>query len=232
VMLSMPDRPQDSLRGEHDRLCWLREALAKAGGADLSITTPRVLAFTEVDQPAGRWSYLLTTGIPGDPLHHAFDETPIRCGRLMGKALRVLHDLDPSGSPQWLGLDELLDMAAANVETGRLPSSIQPNAMSAKQMKKQLKWLRKKVPADVDAVVCHGDFCLPNVLAGLDDAVGLVDVGDAAVCDRHLDVAQAIRSLRFNGGHDDVVRVFLNWYGPDRVDEQKLEWFTKLLELI
>jgi kanamycin kinase len=55
-------------------------------------------------------------------------------------------------------------------------------------------------PETEDPVVCHGDFCLPNVL--LDPSTlefaGLVDVGRAGVADRHIDVALITRSL----GHE------------------------------
>ncbi len=52
-------------------------------------------------------------------------------------------------------------------------------------------------PDEEDPVVCHGDFCLPNVL--LDPMnlafAGLVDVGRAGIADRHADLALITRSI-------------------------------------
>jgi kanamycin kinase len=52
-------------------------------------------------------------------------------------------------------------------------------------------------PQTEDPVVCHGDFCLPNVLLDPEtlDFAGLVDVGRAGVADRHMDIALITRSL-------------------------------------
>jgi aminoglycoside phosphotransferase len=155
------------------------------------------------------------------------EETPLRVGRLMGRVLRDLHALDPSGCPGWQSPDDLLVRAERNVADGRIPA----RDLGSGEAKTLLKKLMRRPPAAFDPVVCHGDFCLPNVLAKLDDSCGLIDLGAVSVADRHLDLAAAVRSLRFNGGLEDAVRVFTNWYGPDDIDPQRLAFYTDLCEL-
>jgi kanamycin kinase len=52
-------------------------------------------------------------------------------------------------------------------------------------------------PDEEDVVVCHGDFCLPNVI--LDpvtlDVVGVIDVGRLGLADRYADLALMARSI-------------------------------------
>ena len=226
VMLAPPDRPAASLAGERDRVTWAAKRLAISG-----LRSPKAAAYGERACDVGLWSYLLTDAVEGQPLHEAMGDGPIRAGRLMGRALRALHALDASGCPGWATPDDLLARAERNVRDGNASSQFLRTRDPA-AARRLLKRLATRPPTAFDPVVCHGDYCLPNVLAGLDDACGLVDLGSLAVADRHLDLAAAVRSLRHNGGRDDVVRVFLNWYGPDRVDEARLRWYGDLCELV
>jgi kanamycin kinase len=73
----------------------------------------------------------------------------------------------------------------------------------------------------VDAVV-HGDCCVPNVVLHDWAFSGFVDLGDGGVGDRHLDLAMALWSLRFNLGSAAWGEVFLDAYGRDAVDGGRL----------
>ena len=219
----------DSLPGECERLDWLATKLGADGGVGL----PRVLAFETKTTPAGHWTYLLTSAAPGRPLHEAMDQTPIRAGRLLGQTLRLLHDLDPSGCPAWHAPDDLISRAQAHLDHGtRHGVSVGPRGSDPAELRRKLRKLQSRPPTRFDPVVSHGDYCLPNVLAGLDDTCAVVDLGGVTVADRHLDLATAVRSLRFNRGRDDVISVFLNWYGRDRVDPDRLAFYSELCEII
>ena len=232
VLLTPANRPAETLAEERACVAWLADRLRREPAGATTLRSPGVLDYRERDGgTAGTWCYLLTAAVPGQPLHRTMAETPIRVGRLMGRALRRLHELDPSGCPRACPPDALLDAAEANVKAGRIMST-ELRAKGPAAAGKLLDRLRRRVPDQFDPVVCHGDYCLPNVLATLDDACGLVDLGGLCVADRHLDAACAVRSLRFNGGLEDVVRVFTNWYGPDRLDESRLRWYGDLAELV
>lgn len=229
AMFVAKGRDGAALDGERNRLDWLLTKLA-AGATEIGL--PRVLGFGESENSAGRWTYLLTTAVPGQPLHKSMDETPIRAGRLMGQTLRALHGVDPSGCPAWRSPDDLLARAEANVAAGRVTSSLLRSTRDPAVAKRLLRKLQSHPPAAFDPVVCHGDFCLPNVLASLDDVCSIIDLGDVSVADRHLDLATGVRSLRYNGGMEDVVKVFFNWYGRDEVDEERLRFYASLCELL
>ena len=78
-----------------------------------------------------------------------------------------------------------------------------------------------RAPDREDLVVCHGDYCFPNVL--LDDAgfvTGYIDVGELAVADRWCDLAVAAWSVTWNAG-PGWEELFFESYGvepdPDRI---------------
>jgi kanamycin kinase len=81
-----------------------------------------------------------------------------------------------------------------------------------------------------DEVLVHGDYCLPNVLF---DAYGChyLDVGEAGVGDRYIDIVAGIWSLRHNYGKGSV-GILLNEYGLDTLDRGKLtaywRWWNSL----
>jgi kanamycin kinase len=81
-----------------------------------------------------------------------------------------------------------------------------------------------------DQVLVHGDYCLPNVLF---DAYGChyLDVGEAGVGDRYIDIVAGIWSLRRNHGKGGVGNL-LNEYGLHTLDRRKLtaywRWWNSL----
>ena len=90
--------------------------------------------------------------------------------------------------------------------------------------------LERSRPPVEDIAVCHGDYCLPNVL--LDgDRFHYLDVGEAGVGDRYVDVVAAIWSLRHNYGEGSVADL-LDEYGLRTPDRRKLavywRWWNSL----
>lgn len=80
-----------------------------------------------------------------------------------------------------------------------------------------------KEPGISDGVLIHGDYCLPNVM--LDDwrLSGFVDVGDARVGDRHVDLYWGMWSLAYNLHTDRYGDRFLDAYGRGDVDPEMLQ---------
>jgi len=235
VQLCNGDVDGHPLRRERDGVRWLRERADHGDGVDDA--PPRlagVLGYEEAngDPRVGRWAYLLTSAVPGTPLHLAMADTPLRVARLAGLMLRWLHDLPAEDALPRHDVAGLLAIAERHVETGVAGSRLSVRGERPEHAKKRLKRAAKRPPADVGVVVTHFDYCLPNVLAGLDDRVGLIDVGGLCLADRHLDLACGLRSLRYNGARKDACRTFLRWYGEDAVDPKRLSWFSELCDLL
>ena len=78
-------------------------------------------------------------------------------------------------------------------------------------------------------VLIHGDYCLPNIM--LDDwrFCGFIDLGDAGVGDRHIDLFWGRWTIGFNlrmiGAYDDKSygERFFDAYGRDKINEDILK---------
>ena len=92
-----------------------------------------------------------------------------------------------------------------------------------------LKELEAKMPVSEDVVLCHGDYCLPNVLIKAGRVSGYVDLGELGLADRWWDLAVATWSLTWNlgPGWEDL---FLERYGID-ADPERIGYFRLLYDL-
>jgi len=92
--------------------------------------------------------------------------------------------------------------------------------------------LEKTRPTVQDLVVCHGDYCTPNVLVDPDTLrpTGLVDLGRLGCADRCSDLALMRGSLR-NGRNPQYgeahVERFLTMYGAD-AEDARLDYYLRL----
>lgn len=71
-----------------------------------------------------------------------------------------------------------------------------------------------------DEVLVHGDYCLPNVLFDA-NRCHYLDVGEAGIGDRYIDIVAAIWSLRHNYGKGSVADL-LDEYGLRTLGRRKL----------
>ncbi|MGV3489138.1 MAG: phosphotransferase [Tuberibacillus sp.] len=62
------------------------------------------------------------------------------------------------------------------------------------------------------------------------DEIGLIDWGRGGIADRHQDLAIMIRSLRHNMGERSV-QSFIDTYGRNRIDFNKIDYYIMLDEL-
>jgi len=74
-----------------------------------------------------------------------------------------------------------------------------------------------------DEVVIHGDYCLPNIIMKDFGLQGFVDLGTGGIGDRHYDLFWGLWTLEYNLGTAIYGSFFLEAYGKDRVDPQRLE---------
>jgi kanamycin kinase len=68
----------------------------------------------------------------------------------------------------------------------------------------------------------HGDYCLPNIILNDWKFSGFVDLSNAGVGDRHIDIFWAIWTLNFNLKTDKYRKRFIEAYGKDKIDDEKL----------
>ena len=204
------------LAGEWDRLWWL----------DGRLPTPHPLQFSPV-QP----QLLVQAAMPGitlDEILHTSSAVDI--GRLLGLAIRMIHDLSIADCL----FRETLDVALARAEAAIAGESVRLDLLDprlrATPLPELLGRLQRERPAVEDLVVTHGDIALANVFTDGSRVSGIVSLGRLGVADRYRDLAICVRDLSEDAG-PDAVRAFLTTYGLQRPDSHRLNYYALLDEL-
>ena len=71
-------------------------------------------------------------------------------------------------------------------------------------------------------ILMHGDYCLPNIILNNWKLSGFIDLGRGGVGDRNIDVLWVIWTLKYNLGTAQFSDRFIDAYGRDMVDKDKL----------
>ena len=180
----------------------------------------------------GDVDWLLTRGLPGrDATHPAWADDPERLVGILARGLRTFHMAPVVSCPFGFRLAPALAHARRRLEEGRIEPDrdFHPefSHLSAREAIEQLEGTR---PGSEELVVCHGDYCLPNILIEADSATGFVDLGELGVADRWWDLAVATWSVTWNLG-PGLEDLFLQEYGVDR-DHNRVEFFRLLYDVV
>ncbi|HLH74809.1 MAG TPA: APH(3') family aminoglycoside O-phosphotransferase [Chloroflexota bacterium] len=204
------------LSHERDRLEW----------AATRLPVPPVLAAGS----DGEYEWLLTAGLPGvNAIDEGLRADPSRLVPLLADGLRRLHALSVDDCPFDYRLETALPIAQRRVVEGLVNAERDlrrdHGELTAEAALAQLLRLR---PRQEDLVVCHGDYCLPNVLVSNGRVTGYLDLGRLGVADRWWDLAVAIWSITHNlgPGWEDL---FLDAYGIQR-DPEKIAFYRLLYD--
>ncbi len=202
------------------------------------LPVPKVLATAE----EGGFHYLLMSRIPGVMFcDHALLEDPDRLLDCIAEALQALWQVDVTGCPVSRRLDDRLRLARQRVEAGLCgtenaePDTYGPGGFASPM--ELLCWLESHRP-DEEAVLTHGDCCLPNLFADENGFSGFIDLGLGGIGDRWQDLMSLCRSLQWN--YDGSFGYKASAPCPaDRLferlgiarDDEKLRYYTLLDEL-
>lgn len=167
--------------------------------------------------------WLLTAALEGtDATKHALLSDPERLVPILARALLAFHSAAPVAEcPFDFTMPAALEHVRRRVRDGVAePTDLHPEHRHL-TLDQAFAEVERLAPDHEDLVVCHGDYCFPNVL--LDDAgmvTGYVDIAELAVADRWCDIAIAAWSVTWNAGPgwEDL---FYESYGvepdPDRI---------------
>ena len=208
-----------SLGDERDRLLWARDRLP----------VPRVLDYGA----DGSVEWLALTALTGrDATQPEYLADPATTVPILAHGLRSLHDASIAGCPFDFRVDVALEHARRRVDGDGVPAStgadfhdehrhLTPSAALGR--------LCSTRPASEDVVLCHGDYCFPNVLIDDGAVTGYLDLGELGVADRWWDLAVATWSCDWNVG-PGWQDLFLDTYGIER-DDDKIEFYRLLYDL-
>jgi kanamycin kinase/aminoglycoside 3'-phosphotransferase-2 len=182
----------------------------------------------------GGVAWLVTAAVSGRTLADPWP-LPMR-GLLVDNLADIcgaLHRIPVTACPFRRDLAVTIPAAAGAVRNGAVDPSDYDDERAGRTPVDLLDELLDTRPAAEDLVVCHGDLCLPNVLADPETGAitGMVDLGRLGVADRHQDLALVTRSLGpINGQYGpDASERFLRRYAAP-ADRGRLDYYRLLDE--
>ncbi|SFM37493.1 kanamycin kinase [Paenibacillus sp. 1_12] len=154
--------------------------------------------------------YLFSEAVTGeDGVSGLHIENPYILASVFGEYLSMLHSLSTEGCPYKNRTAELLN-EASNKGINPLVNGSTYSAF--------------------DDVIIHGDYCLPNIIMDHFSFKGFIDLGEGGIGDRHYDIYWGIWTLNFNLKTDTYTNLFMDAYGKNAIDKDRLSYFTQLIE--
>lgn len=167
--------------------------------------------------------WLLTTRIAGEDLiYKDYLAEPKRLSEFLGGKLRELHETDFHDCPVKNRTSEYLLLAEENYRTGNYDKSAFPDSFGYRSAEEAYRVLTLGKGELKNDTLIHGDYCLPNIILDGWKFSGFIDLGNAGVGDRHIDLFWGAWTLWFNLKTDSYRDRFLDSYGRDKVDEDIL----------
>lgn len=162
--------------------------------------------------------YLLTEAIVGEEgISGGHLDNPKKLAEVFGENLRRLHLLNIDGCPYTNRTAEILDEISSKDHRSNDLHIIPEGTHQALENLDRLKSLA------IDDVIIHGDYCLPNIILDQYKFKGFIDLGYGGVGDRHYDIFWGIWTLQYNFKTDRFKDTFLDAYGREDIDEERLE---------
>ena len=180
----------------------------------------------------GHVNWLITRALPGrDATDPAWATDPARLVRILAAGLRAFHDAPVESCPFDFRLERALTLARCRLDEGRVkPDRDFHPEFGHLSAKDAIEHLDRTCPDSEQLVVCHGDYCPPNVFIEGDAVTGFVDLGELGVADRWWDLAVGTWSSTWNfgPGYEDL---FLREYGVER-DDDRIEFYRLLYDVV
>ncbi len=202
------------------------------------LPVPRVIA----DDLSGGMRYLMMSRMQGEVLcSPSILDDQAGLAELVAQGLRMLWSVDVSGCPT----DRSLNQKFREIEMGLRMGTItrdtanQPETYGSEGFETPAQlfdWLVKNRPAE-ELVLSHGDCCLPNIFTMNGRVSGFIDLGQAGVADKWVDIEQVLWSIWanttgiFGGKTRDFDRKYLFEALGMQPDEDRLRYYSLLSEL-
>lgn len=198
-----------SLQQERERLRWLigRIPLPELVGHEVTDTH----------------EYLATTRLRGIPLDHP--DALLHSERLvslLARALREIHALPLRECPFDMSLRRQLALARHGIQT---------QAIQLEHAVALFNELARQRPSTEDLVVTHGQAVLSSFVVHGEWLEGVLNVGTLGIADRHVDLTCAYQSIKKHL-NEALAEQFLDNYGRELVQSERLEYYRKLEELM
>lgn len=170
---------------------------------------------------SGRQDYMVTREVPGQDLTHFLDQPLLLC-REMGERLRKLHACSGKGlpaAPTYALYDRAVSM---EVNPANFQKYVLLDSFAIADHRTAYALAREGRETLSRDTLIHGDACLPNFMMENGRITSLIDFAASGAGDRHIDLFWAVWSLAFNLKTEKYTAAFLDAYGRDGVEMEKV----------
>jgi len=167
--------------------------------------------------------WLVTRALRGDDCTAPkYLDDPKRLCDVLAERLRYLHSLDARDCPDQSRMNTYIETVCQNYEKGVFDPLCFTDKASKMTVDEAFKYFYDNRSALDSGTLIHGDYCLPNII--LDDwkFSAFIDLDNAGVADPHIDLFWGVWTLKFNLKTDKYTSRFLDAYGRELVDTNKL----------
>ena len=213
----LPPGQYPGLAAEAERTRWARRHLP----------VPEVLE----SGSDGELTWLITRGLPGrDATHAVWAADRPRLVAALGRGLRAFHQTPIEACPFDAGNEWALAHVRDRAERGVIdPSTDFHDEFAHLSIPAALARLEALRPTEDHLVVCHGDWCPPNILLEDWKVTGYLDLGEVGVADRWCDLAVGSWSVGWNYG-SEYEPAFFEAYGVEP-DHSRIEFYRLRYDL-
>lgn len=165
--------------------------------------------------------WLLTRAVKGeDCLHTEYLANPERLADTIAEMLLDLHSRDHSDCPVQDHTMRYITRARENYAAKRYDTSLFPDNWGYTSAEEAWAVVEANAAYLKTDTLLHGDYCLPNIMLDNWKPSGFIDLGNAGVGDRHVDLFWGAWTLNFNLKTDKYCARFLDAYGRERFDPE------------
>jgi aminoglycoside phosphotransferase len=182
--------------------------------------------------------YVIMEKLRGRMLHEEFLYLPMEeVITLYAKAIRKFHTLPIDGVPFNYQTKQKIKEASNRVREGLVKTQYFEREFKGMSASDVYQLMLSYKQGEDDIVLCHGDVSMPNMIIDENKKIGYIDVSQIGACNRYLDIAIGLRSLRYNLEAlnrtltTEYIELFKNAYGIERIDKKKLMFYILLDEL-
>lgn len=172
-------------------------------------------------QTIGDKDYLISEKVSGEDCTHYFNY-PKRLCDCIATNLRKLHSQPIADCPIQNRITSYISAVHKGHAIGKYEHDLFKGLWEFSSVQAAWDAAKEGIQSLESNTLIHGDYCLPNIILNNWKLSGFIDLGRGGVGDRHIDVLWGIWTLKYNLGTAKHTERFIDAYGRDMIDREKL----------
>ena len=157
----------------------------------------------------------------GEDCTHYFNDPERLCDSIATN-LRMLHNQPIADCPIQNRITSYVSAVHNGYDRGKYEHDLFEGQWEFSSVQSAWDAAKEGIQCLESKTLIHGDYCLPNIILNNWKFSGFIDLGRGGVADRHIDVLWGIWTLKYNLGTAQYTDRFIDTYGRNMVDKDKL----------